>query len=182
MTSTMRRRTRRDDLCPFRRSGRDGCDSSRCSAEYLDDQEHLGSHMQKPSTMMMGGRMTYVFDETRGRSAGSVIRMGGSALGFQLSVDEVVVEHMPPSRKVWETRGRPRIFVIGTYRMGFEISPSGRLARLRVFIEYNNPASFVGQLLAWVFAPIYARWCVGRMARDSKRHFNHELSERRRRL
>ncbi|MDB5526542.1 MAG: hypothetical protein JWM58_4305 [Rhizobium sp.] len=26
--------------------------------DYLDDQERLGSHMQKPSMMMMGGRMT----------------------------------------------------------------------------------------------------------------------------
>jgi hypothetical protein len=146
--------------------------------DYLDDQEHLGSHMQKPSMMMMGGRMTYEFDEARGRAVGSVIRMGGSVLGIRLSVDEIVVEHTAPVRKVWETRGQPRILVIGAYRMGFEISPSGRLARLRVFIEYDHPASFVGQLLAWVFGPLYARWCVSQMARDAERHFNREFKER----
>jgi hypothetical protein len=139
--------------------------------EYLDDQEHLGSHMQKPSMMMMGGRMTYEFDEARGRSVGSVIRMGGSVLGIRLSVDEVVVEHSPPVRKVWETRGQPRILVIGAYRMGFEISPSGKLAQLRVFINYDHPSPVVGRILAWGFASAYARWCVNRMAQSGRMRF-----------
>ena len=139
--------------------------------DYLDDQEHLGSHMQKPSMMMMGGRMTYEFDEARGRAVGSVIRMGGSVLGNRLSVDEIVVEHAPPVRKVWETRGQPRILVIRAYRMGFEISPSGTRCRLRVFIEYDPPSSISGRILAWAFAPLYAGWCVNRMAQDGRKRF-----------
>jgi hypothetical protein len=139
--------------------------------DYLDDQERLGSHMQKPSMMMMGGRMSYEFDEARGRAVGSAIRMGGSVLGIRLSVDEVVVEHEPPVRKAWETIGQPRILVIGEYLMGFEISPSGTRCCLRVFIEYDRPSSFPGRILAWVFAPVYARWCVNRMAKDGRKRF-----------
>lgn len=139
--------------------------------DRLDDQERLGAHMGKPSMMMMGGRMTYAFDDSKGRAVDSVIRMGGSFLGIELFVEEVVVERDPPRRKVWETRGSPRILIIGAYRMGFEITPDGERSRLRVFIEYDRPASGFGRLLGGLFAPLYARWCVRRMVEDAARHF-----------
>lgn len=139
--------------------------------DYLDDQASLGSHMEKPSMMMMGGRMTYAFDEAKGRAVGSVIKMGGNMLGLQLSVEEVVVERTPPLRKAWETRGRPHLVIIGAYRMGFEIAPTGERRRLRVFIAYNHPRSAIGRVLAVLFAGMYARWCVSRMANDALLHF-----------
>ena len=139
--------------------------------DHLDDQARLGAHMEKPSMMMLGGRMTYAFDQAKGRAVGSVIEMGGSFLGIRLSVEEVVTERDPPRRKVWETRGRPRLLVIGAYRMGFEITPSGANSRLRVFIEYDDPLSPIGRLLAGGFAPMYARWCVKRMADDARLRF-----------
>jgi len=140
--------------------------------DYLDDQTRLAAHMGKPSMMMLGGRMTYEFDEAKGRAVRSVIRMSGSFLGLHLFVEEVVNEqHDPPRRKVWAIRGRPRIFIIGAYRMGFEIAPIGEASRLRVFIEYDVPASLVGRILGRLFAPMYARWCVRRMADDARRQF-----------
>lgn len=135
--------------------------------DYLDDQARLGSHMQTPSMMMLGGRMSYGFDEAQGRAVGSVIRMEGRILGGSLSVEEVVVERQPPHRKVWETRGRPNLLVIGAYRMGFEITPSGVSSRLRVFIDYDYPSSVTGKIVGAMFGPIYARWCVERMAKDA---------------
>ncbi len=95
--------------------------------DHLDDQARLATHMEKPSMMMMGGRMSYEFDDAKGRAVGAVIKMGGAFLGVRLFVEEVVTERDPPRRKVWETRGRPRILVIGAYRMGFEISPLARI-------------------------------------------------------
>jgi hypothetical protein len=123
--------------------------------------------------MMMGGRMTYEFDATKGQAVGSVIRMAGSFLGLTLDVEEVVTERIPPFRKTWETRGHPRMIVIDGYRMGFEVSDAGAgHSRVRVFIEYNRPKSVAGTLLAPVFAPLYARWCVKRMADDAALHFD----------
>lgn len=135
--------------------------------DYLDDQASLGSHMQKPSMMMLGGRMSYEFDEAKGRAAGSSIKMQGNILGLALSVEEVIIERQPPRRKVWETRGRPKLLVIGGYRMGFEISASGAASRLRVFIDYGYPATIAGKLLGPLFGSMYARWCVNRMAKDA---------------
>ncbi len=123
--------------------------------DYLDDQASLGSHMQKPSMMMLGGRMSYEFNEARGRTVGSVIRMRGNILGLVLSVEEVITERQPPRRKVWETRGRSNLLAIGAYRMGFEIIALGRAAsRLRVFIDYDYPAAIAAKFLGPMFGPI----------------------------
>ena len=139
--------------------------------EFLDDLVRLGAHMGKPSMMMMGGSMTYTFDAAKGRAVNSVIRMGGRFLGITLFVEEVVTEHDPPRRKIWETRGQPRIIVIGAYRMGFEVTPVGEQSNLRVFIDYDLPPAPVSRILGRLFAPMYASWCVGRMVEDAKRHF-----------
>ena len=54
-------------------------DGKKDDANQLDDQERLAAHMNKPSMMMMGGRMFYEFDAGGGRSVGSIIRMGGTS-------------------------------------------------------------------------------------------------------
>jgi hypothetical protein len=139
--------------------------------DHLDDQERLAGHMEEPSMMMMGGRMWYEFDAAKGRAVGSLIRMGGSFLWLKLGVEEVVVTHEPPRLKVWETKGRPRLVIIGAYRMGFEIAPAGAISALRVFIDYDLPKTVVGRALGALLALFYARWCVSRMAEDAKRRF-----------
>ena len=136
--------------------------------DHLDDQERLAAHMNKPSSMMMGGRMFYEFDAGRGRTVGSVIRMGGNFVWLRLFVEEAVTQHDRPRSKSWETRGVPRLVIIGHYRMGFQIEEAGAASRLRVFIDYDLPNRLVGRVLGALFAPMYARWCVQRMADDAK--------------
>jgi hypothetical protein len=97
--------------------------------------------------------------------------MGGRFLWLDLMVEEVVTERDPPRRKVWETRGAPRLVIIGGYRMGFEIEPDGTGSALCVFIDYDDPKSWAGRVLGALFAPLYARWCVERMAKDAQLFF-----------
>ena len=139
--------------------------------DHLDDQSRLGGHMEKPSAMMMGGRMAYEFDAGKGRAVGSMIKMRGSLLGLNLFVTEVVTERTPPVRKIWETQGRPHLLVIDSYRMGFEITPMSERCRLHIFIDYTLPATWLGRLFGAIFAPLYARWCVSRMAKDATKAF-----------
>jgi hypothetical protein len=141
--------------------------------DRLDDQTHLGAHMAQSSAMMGGGRMTYDFDEGRGQAVGPHIRMGGSAFGLSLFVDEVVTERDPPRRKVWRTVGAPRLLVVGAYEMGFEISPASAGSSLRVWISYDLAPTLLGRWLGPILAPLYARWGVGRMAGDAAAHFAH---------
>ena len=113
----------------------------------------------------------YGFYGAQGRAVGSVIRMEGNVLGLRLAVEEVIVDRRPPHDKVWETLGEPRLIVIGTYRMGFEIATFGAASRLRVFIEYNYPRSIAGRMAALMLGGVYAKWCVRRMTEDAHAHF-----------
>lgn len=137
---------------------------------YLDDQTRLASHMQEPSLMMGGGRMTYEFDAGRGQAVGSHIRMEGSAFGLRLFVDEVVTERTPPRSKAWATTGATRLLILPGYRMGFDVDPEGEGASLTVWIDYDVPQGGRG-LLGRLLGPAYAKWCVARMAGDAVAYF-----------
>lgn len=142
---------------------------------YLDDYRRLAVHMTRPSWRMGGGSMNVEFDAGGGSVRGSHIKWSGRAFGIRLSLEEVVIERAPPYRKEWETLGVPQLLIIGSYRMGFELTPDGQGARLHVFIDYSLPNGRPFRWLAYVFAGHYARWCVQRMAQDAVRHFNDDL-------
>lgn len=137
--------------------------SPEAAFERLDDPTALGSHMQKPSAMMLGGTMRYELDEGRGRAVGSVIRMTGNVLGLRLFLEEVVTERSPPFSKTWETRGDIRLLVIGHYRMGFTVTPQENGSLVGIHIDYDLPGSLFGRLLGTMFAESYAHWCLKKM-------------------
>jgi hypothetical protein len=75
--------------------------------DHLDDQQRLAAHMEKPSMMMMGGRMSYELDAAKGRAVGSVIRMGGSVLWLNLFVEEVIAERSLRSARLGRRAALP---------------------------------------------------------------------------
>ena len=141
---------------------------------FVDDHKRLASHMSEPSWQMGGGRMETTLDDQRAQSVGSHIRMTGRVLGVALSLDEVVSERQPPTRKAWETVGEPQLLIIGSYRMGFDVTPRGTDSMLRVFIDYELPTRPLQHFLGLVFAKYYAQWCTQRMVHDAVQHFTTE--------
>jgi uncharacterized membrane protein len=136
---------------------------------YADDFSKLSSHMNKSSSMMMGGSMETSLDQARGRAIGSHVRMTGK-MGIGLSLEEIVTEREPPRHKAWETVGRQRLIVIDSYRLGFDIT-EGESSELRVFIDYNLPAAPSLRWLGLMFGNFYAKWCVQQMVNDARKHF-----------
>lgn len=133
---------------------------------FVDDPARLAGHMTESSWMMGGGRMAVTLDAGRGQRPGSRIVMTGRAFGIDLALEEVIEERTPPTRKTWRTVGTPSLVVIGHYRMGCELAPSGDATRLRIFIDYELPAR--RRWLGRLFGPAYARWCTGRMLLDAR--------------
>jgi len=136
---------------------------------FADDHAQFSAHMGSPSWMMLGSRMDTSVDAARGQEVGSHITMTGNVVGIPLVVDEVVVEHVVPWEKTWETVGTPRLLVIGAYRMGFRVLRHERGSAFRVFIDYSLPERhrWLGRLLGQV----YARWCVKQMTKGVERRF-----------
>ena len=137
---------------------------------HLDDFHQLSAHMEQRSGMMMGSRMTIETDTAGGRAIGSVVRMSGRMLGMRLALKEVVIERLPPSRKAWRTVDTD-LLIIGAYTLGFELEPRGKTTALRVFIDYELPASRPSRWLGRLFGKRYARWCTERMVADAARRF-----------
>jgi hypothetical protein len=146
--------------------------------EHLDDHTRLSSHMRESSWAMGGGHMDIGMDANRGRAIGSRISLAGRVFGIRLAVDEVVTERVAPRRKVWETVGRPRLLVIGDYRMGFDIVARNRAAALEVFIDYTLPDDLPARWLARLLSRYYARWCTRRIVDDAATHFSRSAPPR----
>jgi hypothetical protein len=128
---------------------------------YADDHERFSSHMSTSSWMMGGGKMVVELDEGRGQKVGSHIRLRGKAFGITVFLDEVITEREPPRIKIWETVGMPKLVIIGSYRLGFKIKEEAENSRFRVFIDYDLPPT--NRWLGYLFARMYARWCVRQM-------------------
>lgn len=138
---------------------------------FVDDHSRLSSHMSESSWMMGGGRMQVELDAAKGQAVGSHIRLAGSAFGMRLSLDEVITQREPPSVKVWETVGAPRLLIIGAYRMGVEIAATRDGSRLRVFIDYDLPSGPITRWLGVCLGGMYARWCVKQMLSSAAAEF-----------
>ncbi len=133
----------------------------------LDDHKRLAGHMSKPSLMMAGATMTIETDPLEGKAVGSEIRLHGRVVGIPIFVVERVVEYTAPFRKVWQTTTEPKLLVIGSYRMGFELTPQAQATVLRVWIDYAFPSAFFPRLMGRILAGFYAQWCVNQMVRDA---------------
>ena len=123
-----------------------------------------------------GSVMTLEFDASKGRAVGAFIRLTGRVLGIPISVEEDVTERNPPFCKVWNTIGKPRLMVIGSYRMGYEITAKSPSSHLHVFIDYAMQDGLFSYWLGRLFGNTYARWCSQRMTNDAAIHFKERFS------
>ena len=139
--------------------------------DLLDDQTRLTEHMSKRSWKLGWGKMETVLDAQQGRSVGSHIVLRGRVFGILLFLDEVVITREPPMKKIWETVGELRLLVIGPYRMGFNLTPDGTKAQLRVAIDYELPTKGISRLLGRLFGRPYAKWCTRQMVQDAQHSF-----------
>lgn len=138
---------------------------------YADDHRNFSAHMSESSWMMGGGKMVTETDENKGQKVGSHIKMAGKVFGVELFLDEVIIQHDPPIKKVWETVGNINLLVIDHYQLGFELTPKSDSLEFKVFIDYNLPKSWKTQWLGYFFGGMYAKWCVRQMTNGVRNHF-----------
>jgi hypothetical protein len=137
----------------------------------LDDPHRLAAHMERRSWRMAWGRFVVRTDDAGGRAVGSHIGLTGRVLGLRLGLDEVVVVRDPPREKRWETTAPPRLLVIGPYRLGFRLDSTAKGSDLQLAIEYDLPGRGLARAFGRLFADLYARWCLRRMADEACQAF-----------
>jgi hypothetical protein len=137
----------------------------------LDDHRRLAAHMERPSPMMAGASMKLELDARQGRGLFARIRMSGRVFGLALELDEEVVEHEVPRRKLLRTLGEPRLLVVGPYQLGFKLQPEAGATRVRMWIDFDLPARGIGRWLGRLFGGVYARWCLAQMLEPALQRF-----------
>ena len=146
--------------------------------EFLDGQTHLASHMSGLAWKVVGTNLSTYMDGNRTRTIGSKFGFKGRILGLPLSLDEVVTSRDPGLRKTWKTCSLPKLWVIGAYVMGFELTPRPGGTVLRVFMEYLPTSARLPRVMRLWLADAYARWCTRRMVRDARAHLDSQYSDR----
>jgi hypothetical protein len=99
---------------------------------------------------------TVQVDERMGRKVGSLNMLEARFFGMRLVREEVVIERVPPARKRWITVGEPRMLVIGSYRMGFDLASVHGGTRVTVVMDYNLPSRGLGIIIGRLFSRAYA--------------------------
>ncbi|VTZ60040.1 hypothetical protein EMEDMD4_1310034 [Sinorhizobium medicae] len=116
--------------------------------------------MQKLSIMMLSVRMSYEFDEAKGRTVGSVIKMRGNILGLVLSVEEAITEPAATSTQGMGDARPPEPPCRRCLPDGVEISgPRGcacssttiirRRSRQRFSVRCLDRSTHAGALIGW---------------------------------
>jgi hypothetical protein len=141
-------------------------DSAPAVFARLDDHRRLARHMERPDWRMLGSHLDLDVDPGT-KPIGQHMRWTGRIAGLAVSADEVVVERVPPERKVWETVGAVRLLVIGAYRMGFVIEPDDRGSRVVIRLDYSLPERAPWRWLGRLFGKSYAHWCLERMMQEA---------------
>jgi hypothetical protein len=90
-------------------------------------------------------------------------------LGLTLDFSESLTTYVPNREKVWRTIGHPRLVIIDSYEMRMLVEPrSPSSSRLTISISYALPRAWIGRVLGMLLARPYSRWCLRRLARDTK--------------
>ena len=139
---------------------------------FVNNHKNFSSHMNKSSLMLGGGEMKTEFDNDMGQKLGSHIKMSGNAFGLKLYLDEVITFYNPPYKKEWGTVGDLTLYIIGQYKLGFEISPKDKGSIIKVYIDYDKPKSFIEKVLSLFLGYFYAKWCVNQMINGVKLKFS----------
>ena len=135
---------------------------------WLDDPQHTGLHMNRPSLAMGGGRLRVERLSTDATGEGATYRSWGHVFGLRIDFTTTVVCWVRDREKVWRTTGEPRLVVIRHFEMGFATAALDSGTDLTLALAYDLPTRGVGRLLGRLLARPYARWCVRRIVRDSQ--------------
>jgi len=137
---------------------------------FMDDSRNVGCHMTEESSLpMMGSRLTPQILSKHATGLGALHRYSGKLMGLPLDFAESVTKYVPGREKVWQTVGRPRLWIMSDYEMRITVRP--RLfssSQLTVSMAYRLPRSPVWRFIGMLVAGCYTRWRLRRMCSHAK--------------
>ncbi len=90
-------------------------------------------------------------------------------LGFTMDFTVIVTKWIQNEEKIWETVGDAQMIILSWYRMHLLLTPVGESTKVELSIDYEMPKNLFFRFIAFILAPIYAKWCISNMLYDSQR-------------
>ncbi len=144
--------------------------------DCIDDLGVTGTHMTKSNAMMMGSKLKLEFITPNKKGPGTLYRWTGTMMGMAMDFTVKVTQWTAGSEKTWETIGDTKLIIYSWYRMHLKVQPIPEGAFAELSISYQPPAGRFNQIISFVFAGWYCRWCLKKMLGDAKRYL-HQLTE-----
>ncbi|HRH64778.1 MAG TPA: SRPBCC family protein [Bacteroidia bacterium] len=136
--------------------------------EYMDQLGNTGMHMMKDSAMMMGSKLKLEQLSENAIGLNSRFRWYGRMMGFQMDFTIVVIKWVYGKERIWETIGPAKMIILKWYRMRFELTEEKDSTHVELSITYSRPDELFYKIVSFLFAGIYARWCLKSMLNDTK--------------
>jgi len=134
----------------------------------IDDLGVTGTHMTKSSAMMMGNKLDLKFLTNHKTGLGSKYRLTGKIMGLKMDFTVEVTKWIKDKEKVWETVGDTQLIIYSWYQMVLKISAVDSQTKTELSISYKKPTGIINQILSFLFADWYCRWCLKKMLDDAR--------------
>lgn len=143
---------------------------------YMDNISNTGMHMMKSSVPMMGSKLALEQLSENPTGLGARFRWHGRMIGLRMDFTVVVTKWIEGKEKVWETVGDAEMIILSWYRMRLLLIPIERATKVELSIDYERPKQLFFSLIAFFLAPLYARWCLKNMLKDTQRSFAEKIA------
>jgi len=135
---------------------------------YVDDIKNTGWHMTKSSMPLMGGHLNLETVSGNDAGTGATYRWWGKVFGLTMDFTETVTEWEENKKRVWETIGQPKLIIMDSYIMSFEVTPKDNSTLLVFKISYELPRNIFNRFLGLILSGWYSNWCLNNMCADTK--------------
>ena len=135
----------------------------------LDDLGVTGMHMTKSSAMMMGSKLQLQYLTESHIGPGTTYRWTGNMTGMKMDFTVKVTKWIEGVEKVWETIGEAKMIIYSWYRMHLLLTIKGGITEAELSITYKRPKGWLFNILSFLFADWYCRWCLKNMLDDAKK-------------
>ena len=139
---------------------------------YIDDLGVTGMHMTQSSAMMMGSKLNLEYLTPNHTGPGSRYRWTGTMMWMKMDFTVEVTKWIPGVEKTWETIGEAKMIIYSWYRMHLQVSQKDKLTTAELSITYEKPKGWVLNVISFLFADLYCRWCLKNMLRDAGHSVN----------
>ena len=135
----------------------------------IDDLGVIGMHMTQFSMMMMGSKLNMEFLTENHTGLGSKYKWTGKMMGMPMDFTVDVTKWIPEKEKIWETTGETKLIIYSWYRMHLLINPMPNGTQAELSISYEKPKGFFNNILSFLFADWYCKWCLKHLLGDAKK-------------